>query len=68
MYKKRWIKRDLWAISKLCGICSKDLPGIHKSTLDHIIPLSKGGADDESNLQLAHLNCNNAKGNQCPKQ
>lgn len=62
-FQKRIIKEELWKISKKCGICGKDLPGLDISTLDHIIPLSKGGADNMSNLALTHWKCNNKKGN-----
>lgn len=62
--KRRWLKRKLWNESKLCGICGKQLPGIDRSTLDHIVPLGAGGKDEEENLQLAHWKCNNKKGHQ----
>jgi 5-methylcytosine-specific restriction endonuclease McrA len=32
-------------------------------TLDHIVPISKGGSHIRSNVQLACLECNQAKGN-----
>jgi len=35
----------------------------YRATWDHIIPRSKGGIDDLSNLQLAHAYCNKRKGN-----
>lgn len=35
----------------------------HRATFDHIIPRSKGGADTQENLQLAHARCNKIKGN-----
>ena len=60
----------LW--TGLCGICGdpidRDLPypdPLSKS-VDHIVPLSKGGAHEQSNLQWAHLVCNNRKGAKAP--
>lgn len=41
-----------------CQYCGK--PG---DTLDHIIPLSKGGARGSTNVTLACQDCNNEKGN-----
>ncbi|MFT5468769.1 MAG: hypothetical protein ACI8UO_003881 [Verrucomicrobiales bacterium] len=32
-------------------------------TIDHVLPVSKGGADDQSNLALACRNCNERRGN-----
>lgn len=51
-----------------CGICGrpvdfdKKFPDPWSATLDHIIPVSKGGAPAAlENLQLAHLQCNRQK-------
>jgi hypothetical protein len=50
-----------------CGICGDDIdPSIawpHKmsKTLDHILPLSKGGTHEPANAQLAHAVCNSRK-------
>lgn len=55
-----------------CGLCHgrvapdfeatrKSLP--HAPVLDHIVPISKGGKHERSNLQLAHFRCNTIKGN-----
>ena len=33
------------------------------ATIDHIVPLSKGGSDDITNMQIAHSACNREKGN-----
>ena len=63
-WKKRQMRHDLWKKSQLCGICNRQLPGEHKSTLDHIVPLSKGGENELSNMQLTHSKCNNKKGNE----
>lgn len=40
-----------------CGICGKPIR-FQDMTIDHKIPLSKGGTKDFSNLQPAHLSCN----------
>lgn len=49
--------------SVTCGLCHK--PIIHQSdlTVDHIIPVSKGGTGESRNLQPAHESCNYQKGN-----
>jgi len=58
-------ERDGWR----CGICGKRVnkrlkyPDPLSPTLDHIIPLSLGGAHTKDNLQLAHYICNITKGN-----
>lgn len=57
-------KRDGWK----CGICGKPVkrkrrfPDPLSASIDHIIPLAKGGADAEWNVQCAHLRCNEKKG------
>jgi 5-methylcytosine-specific restriction endonuclease McrA len=52
----------------VCGICGKPVDFSYKAphplspTVDHIIPVSKGGhPSDISNLQLAHRCCNRQK-------
>lgn len=51
-----------------CGICGGRVdpklkhPNPKSASLDHIVPLSKGGEDTKANIQLAHLACNLAKG------
>lgn len=44
-----------------CVICNDDLSKV-KTSLDHKIPVSKGGTDDISNLQLTCFTCNQIKG------
>jgi 5-methylcytosine-specific restriction endonuclease McrA len=52
----------------VCHICSElvdmSLPRTNGlgATVDHVIPLSKGGTDDFDNLRLAHWICNIRKG------
>jgi 5-methylcytosine-specific restriction endonuclease McrA len=53
---------------KLCG-CELSMttkwPHPKTPTRDHVIPLSKGGTHERSNLQLACAECNVRKGNRC---
>jgi len=45
----------------LCYLCK--LPVARElATLDHVIPLAKGGKHAESNLRTAHRACNSEKG------
>lgn len=55
--------RDNW----ICGICGRKInrqlktPHPLSPSIDHIIPLSKGGNDNPLNVQAAHLGCNLGK-------
>jgi 5-methylcytosine-specific restriction endonuclease McrA len=31
-------------------------------TVDHVVPLSKGGSDDDGNVRAAHATCNSRRG------
>mgnify|MGYP001589879948 FL=1 len=44
-----------------CGICGQRYKKEDKRTLDHIIPINKGGADSLENVQSAHASCNSSK-------
>lgn len=43
-----------------CGICLKKMV-LRGATLDHILPLAKGGEHSYRNIQLAHRSCNSRK-------
>lgn len=45
----------------LCGICGLPVE-FAKFTVDHVVPMSKGGAHVLANLQPAHFACNSKKG------
>lgn len=73
--RRRWIaisRRDRLAIyerdDSICQLChgpvDLSLPWTDRwsATLDHIVPYSLGGADDPSNLRLAHRSCNSRRG------
>lgn len=58
-------ERDAWT----CQLCSEEVdrelvyPHPFSRSLDHIVPISLGGAHNFDNAQLAHLRCNISKGN-----
>lgn len=58
-------ERDGWR----CQLCGRKVnqrlvwPHLRSASLDHIVPLSVGGAHDPANVQLVHLTCNSEKGN-----
>lgn len=57
--------RDKWR----CSLCGKKIdhkavaPQPQSLTMDHVLPLSLGGADTPANVRAAHHVCNSAKGN-----
>jgi len=59
------IERD----GNLCHLCNQEIDlslarnSRFGATIDHVIPLSKGGVDELDNLKLAHWICNIKKGN-----
>lgn len=56
-------ERDNWT----CYLCNlpvdPELDRLHEfgATIDHIVPLSRGGLDELSNVALAHWSCNRTK-------
>ena len=51
----------------LCMYCGRQFPG-HLLTRDHLMPLSRGGADCWSNVVTACRGCNHAKGSRSPEE
>lgn len=62
-------ERDGWR----CHICRKKLgkpsgPLGQRPSLDHVVPLSKGGKHTYANCRAAHQSCNSGKSNKKPGQ
>lgn len=56
-------ERDGW----ICGLCSAPIsrdavwPDLLSPSVDHIVPLSRGGEHSMANVQASHLSCNSRK-------
>lgn len=56
-------ERDNW----ICGICSEPIPrdvvwpDLRSPSVDHVVPLSRGGEHSMRNVQASHLSCNSRK-------
>jgi 5-methylcytosine-specific restriction endonuclease McrA len=52
------------ATCQLCGkrvAMAKQVPHSKAPTIDHVLPLARGGDDTRANVQLAHFLCNSLK-------
>jgi 5-methylcytosine-specific restriction endonuclease McrA len=59
--RKNILRRD----AHKCQFCGRsDLP----LTVDHVLPLSRGGEDSWENLVCACVDCNNRKGDRTPEE
>jgi 5-methylcytosine-specific restriction endonuclease McrA len=55
------VRKDLYEKSSVCQICKNQIHTLDDSTVDHIVPYSKGGKTSPNNAQLAHRSCNASK-------
>lgn len=65
--QRKWQRRQLLrAQGGVCGLCGAQMSLTEGApdfaTIDHIVPLSKGGADKIENMQAACARCNAEKG------
>lgn len=72
---QRYLKarKKILATAEICAICGQPLhpelkyPHPLSSTVDHIVPVARGGSNyDPANLQAAHLICNVKKSDSLP--
>ena len=72
--RRRWVRNLLIEKHRgACHLCGEQVDlrnenGPRYATVDHILPLSKGGTDALANLALAHASCNQRKGARVPSQ
>lgn len=60
-------KRVLYQLCEgCCGLCGGPI-AYADATIDHIIPLSRGGLHSYDNVQIAHGRCNRRKSNNLPE-
>lgn len=60
--KKLYTRKRLTG-NEVCTYCGVKLTA-YTATLDHVVPLSRGGSDSPSNLVWCCRKCNRSKGNQ----
>lgn len=69
-FKKSFIKKELKEKGKLvCAYCGRENltevgPITNIATVDHVIPRSKGGKDEFSNVVVCCFGCNKSKSDQ----
>lgn len=62
------VKRRIWeSQNEKCAYCGQRR-GLGCMTIDHVIPLSKGGTNDEENLRCACKRCNKFKDSMMPME
>lgn len=59
-------KRRMFAKSQLCHWCRRKLQW-EEATVDHVVPLSRGGLHNHNNMVLACETCNRGRGNAMPE-
>ena len=58
----KWLRKRDGNSCSLCGRAVVRKSGWWGPSIDHVIPLSKGGQHCADNVKLAHTLCNNLKG------
>lgn len=59
-------RKELFDKSPICRLCKNEIHSLDDSTVDHIVPYSKGGKTASGNGQLAHRGCNARKNARMP--
>ena len=59
-------RKELFDKSPTCRLCNNEIHALDDSTVDHVVPYSKGGKTKTDNAQLTHRSCNARKNAQMP--
>lgn len=60
--------RGLFAKAKVCCYCGYEFQKSKEKSLDHIVPLSKGGLHSASNVDICCVLCNSRKSDKLPEE
>jgi hypothetical protein len=57
-------RKALWSSGvRKCFVCDGEFTDFEQTTLEHKVPLSKGGSNRRDNISLSHSTCNSDRGN-----
>lgn len=56
-------RNRMWEESKICFYCGYEIAAIEDASIEHKVPLSRGGSNRRDNLALSHKACNRTRGN-----
>ena len=61
-WRLRVYRRNQWRRDPSCRWCHKPIGSFREATVDHVIPLSKGGSNSPDNWLLSCFTCNHSRG------
>ena len=57
-----WKRKIANGIYPKCILCGKPITSVKELSQEHILPLARGGSNEDYNLYPSHKVCNNEKG------
>ena len=60
-WRRSIFRAKQWRRDPRCGWCHATVL-FEKSTIDHVVPLAKGGSDSPDNWMLSCFTCNHSRG------
>jgi 5-methylcytosine-specific restriction endonuclease McrA len=64
--RTRAFRQELFDTARgICAVCGEPM-AFEESSVDHIVPISRGGKHERENMQIAHRVCNSVKGVRFP--